>query len=326
MDVIRREYRCGYGQVRYSDAHNARTTVEWAYLPPHPDMLAPRNSSWVAKKKTMTRRSTPDPPIYGNAKEADTGSSDRSSSSEMPELATVDEGELEEKNMKSRETLSRRSPGRTVQDATENDPKKIEQMVHNLISRQPSRRNSNGSDLPTSADAGVPPEMSVPGIPHVRNVPKSQPSHPPGKSTTSVFASSRPDVPPVPTTQSSHPVETVSSASPSDCSAPVMRHTFHLYAPPGTTTVSTPPVMIAAPMSKRDEQVQAVYELSRLALGFPSTPTTTADTAVLPPSLTDTRDLINSAPEKNIDTVELNELLPSYMRRRSVPSRHRVVT
>ena len=100
--------------------------------------------------------------------------------------------------------------------------------------------------------------------------------------------------------------------------APGGRPAFHMYAPPVLAAGITPST------SQRDQHVQDVDELSRPALGYPSTPTATTDIEVVPPSLDAPRLLTNAEPAKKTDSGDLNALLPNCLRRRSVLSRHEV--
>ena len=126
---------------------------------PKSDMLATRNSVVVAKRHAITRKAEQEPPRGDTGREADPGTSDVSSSSEMPELDAIENEEVEAAVGKSQEPTSRRSTGSTVCETGANDPTKIEQTVQDLTARQPTRRNSTGSDVPYQSTTYVPSGM-----------------------------------------------------------------------------------------------------------------------------------------------------------------------
>ena len=164
-------------------------------------------------------------------------------------------------------------------------------MVQNLILRQPARRNSTGNAVPSQTTTETPTESE----------PKSAQS-PVQSTTNSVFMSA----------SAAAPMSGVAVSTPPTATAPIANQappttnqmnssgghpTFHMYAPPVLTTGTT------APTSKREEHVNATTELSRLALGFPTTPPESNDITVLHPALDAPRRLINAEPPKKMDSV-----------------------
>ena len=75
------------------------------------------------------------------------------------------------------------------------------------------------------------------------------------------------------------------------------------------------------------DQIKASNEFPRMALGYPKTEKAAPETDVIPPSLVKKRGLINADPPRKLDDDgEFNDMLPDFIRGRSMPTRHHVAT
>ena len=87
-----------------------------------------------------------------------------------------------------------------------------------------------------------------------------------------------------------------------------------------TTVTRTHP----SPVNATD-RIAAVDELSQLAFRFPARTTEYGTGRAIPPTLAFGQDFPNADPPDRPRTTALYGLLPDLMRRREIPSRHRVV-
>ena len=89
---------------------------------PESDILSTRNADLAANEKALRTQLPPGDPNAGDIQEMDQGSPSNSSSSkaQMPDLAIVEGGVVEWKDI-AREAVSRRPSGSTIHEATDND-------------------------------------------------------------------------------------------------------------------------------------------------------------------------------------------------------------
>ena len=81
---------------------------------PKPDLLTSRNAAVAATRKAASKTVAQETTQDNNVQGADQGTSDGSSSSEMPELVAIENEEREDVVDKPSESISRRPSGSTV--------------------------------------------------------------------------------------------------------------------------------------------------------------------------------------------------------------------
>ena len=223
---------------------------------------------------------------------------DTSSSSDSQTMPTLELSQDEPTVPRKESNASLLSQGSTLDAAQPATATHMEQTVHDIMTRHGARRNSTGS-IPivpdgksSQSNATVHGKTAV--MEGVTSVPK------PGTTTTGLESTSG-----LPQTSGL------------------------IYAPPVNCSTIFPPGSSAVTNSDNApsfvDQIAAVNELPRRALGLTTTQAENVPNALPAPTITPTRLLRNADPPSNSTDRLRNDLLPGLLRRNSVPSRHQVV-